>query len=77
MSDEQRLPITLQLIKDKLNQMPSGQYVPRLKYDFDAEMVQLLTEGLSAEEILIVKCPSCGQMTYYNGGFTADCSCCG
>jgi len=77
MADEQKLPITLQIIKDELDQTATGPYVPDPGYDFDMEMSQLLAEGLSAEEILVVRCPSCGQMTYYDGGFTADCACCG
>lgn len=77
MSDEQRLPITLQIIKDELDQMTTPYGVPDPDYDFDTEMAQLLAEGLDAEEILVVRCPTCGQMTYYDGGFTANCSCCG
>jgi len=77
MTKKQLLPITLQLIKDELDQTLSGPYVPDPDYDFDTEMAQLLAEGLSAEEILVVGCPGCGQMTYYDGGFTADCACCG
>jgi hypothetical protein len=71
------LPVTLQVLKDKFDQAPSGSCVPDPEYDFDAEMTLLLAEGLNAEDILVVRCPSCGQMTYYNGGFTANCSCCG
>jgi len=77
MDNGQRLPITLQLIKDNLDQTATGPYIPDPDYDFDMEMTRLLAKGLSAEEILVVRCPTCGQMTYYDGGLTADCSCCG
>jgi len=77
MADEQKLPITLQIIKDELDQTATGPCVPDPDYDFDTEMAQLLAEGLSAEEILVVRCSACGQMTYYDGGLTANCFCCG
>jgi len=77
MDESQALPVTLQVLKDQFDQAPPGPYVPDPEYDFDAEMTALLADGLSAEEILVVRCPSCGQMTYYDGGFTANCACCG
>lgn len=29
------------------------------------------------EDILIIDCPGCGHRTYYDGGFTDCCKCCG
>jgi len=47
-------------------------------YDFEAAMASLISEeGLTSDQILVIHCPRCGQPSYYSGGFTASCACCG
>lgn len=78
MDERHTLPITLQVLKDAMDVMMDGrQFVPDPEYDFNASISELLGEGLRADEILVLRCPACGEVTYYNGGFTASCECCG
>lgn len=75
-----RLPMGLQVIKDHfdslfLDQSPSAD--PDYNLDKFIEDLGLLEQGLSAEDILVIDCPHCGQPSYYDGGVTDFCSCCG
>ena len=78
MIEEPLLPITLEILKDQFDRMAEGQRPePDPSYDFDAEMGELLAEGRPADDILVIWCPICANPSYYNGGFTASCHCCG
>lgn len=72
------LPITLQIIKDEFDRMAEGQK-PEIDpdYDFDADVGELMSEGRTPEDIMVIWCPACAQPSYYNEGFTASCHCCG
>lgn len=37
----------------------------------------LPNERVTPTDILIIDCPRCGAPSYYDGGFTDFCSCCG
>ena len=73
------LPITLQRIKDEFDALAdSSMCQPDPQYNFDTEMSQLMREeGLTADQILVIRCPHCGRPSYYSGGFTDCCACCG
>lgn len=72
------LPVTLQILKDQFDHMAEGQKPePDPDYDFTAEMNELLAERGMADDILIIVCPACANPSYYSGGFTASCHCCG
>ena len=78
MIEEPLLPVTLQILKDQFDRMAEGKKPePDPSYDFDAEMNELLAEGRTADDILIIWCPACANPSYYNEGFTASCHCCG
>lgn len=80
---EPGLPITLALIKASFDQeseqVNPDEYVPDPDYDLDQYIRELglLKQGLRPEDILAIDCPHCGAASYYDGGFTDTCSCCG
>lgn len=45
--------------------------------DNDPNIQELLSEGVSADDILLIDCPYCGAPSYYSGGFTSGCVWCG
>lgn len=72
------LPITLQLIKDRWDRdADNSRCVPDPDYDLFKHIKELGLAQEPAEEILVIDCPLCGRPSYYDGGFTDTCSCCG
>lgn len=47
------------------------------EWDLEKHLSELGLDKTKPEEILIVDCPRCGAPSFYNGGFTDSCSCCG
>jgi len=77
---EPNLPITLALAKREFEKMvDNSQCKADPDYDLEKhlEKLGLLSQDKPADEILIIDCPHCGAASYYDGGFTDTCSCCG
>ena len=72
------LPLSLQIIKDIWDeQADNSDCEPDPDYDLFKHIKKL---GLAQEppvDILVIDCPLCHRPSYYDGGFTDTCSCCG
>jgi hypothetical protein len=78
--EEPVLPVTLQLIKDEFDRTADNSRCnPDPNYDLENYLkdVGLPSDTTPADEVLVIDCPHCGRASFYNGGFTASCSCCG
>ena len=74
------LPITLQVLKDIFDEEADNSKCRcNPEYDLLNYLSELFGKDLLKEshEILVMSCPKCGHWTYYDGGFTDTCKCCG